>query len=81
MCFSKLLKDYARFARGPQILFAFIEIYLSLVEAILIYYWRVLSMIWKKSSTSFISPIGKMAMRTAPQRLILKVQKPVEVPI
>jgi hypothetical protein len=57
MCFSKLLKDNARFARGPQILFAFIEIYWSLVEAILIYYWRVLSMIWKKSSTSFISPI------------------------
>jgi hypothetical protein len=47
----------------------------------------VLNVILKKSSMSIISPICsqlnplKMAIRTAHHRLILKVEKPREVPI
>jgi hypothetical protein len=49
----------------------------------------VLNVILKKSLRSIISPIPfvlnltawKMEIRTASQRLILKVQKPVEIPI
>jgi hypothetical protein len=35
----------------------FIEIYRSIVEAILKYYWRVLNVILKKSQKIIISPI------------------------
>jgi hypothetical protein len=49
----------------------------------------VLNVILKKSLISIISPIPyvlnltawKMEIRTASKRLILKVQKPVEIPI
>ncbi len=65
----------------------FMEIYWSVADAISKRYWRVLNMILKISPISISSLIcfnltaGKMAIRTAHQRRLIKGQKLVEVPI
>jgi hypothetical protein len=59
----------------------------SVVEAILKYYWRVFNVVVKKSPKRIIFQIRfqlitwKITIRTAHLRLILKVQKPGEVPL
>jgi hypothetical protein len=66
----------------------YIEIYWSEVEAIKKYYWRVFNE--KKSPINIISPNcfqlnhmknGNKDSSSSHQRLILRVEKPVEVPI
>jgi hypothetical protein len=62
----------------------YIEIYWNAVEAIFKHYWRVLTVILKKSSKSFISlkffQFNRIEneKKNSFQRLIWKVQKPVE---
>jgi hypothetical protein len=63
----------------------FIEIYWSVGEAIIKYYWRVLNCDFEDISINYyfsrmFLPAWKTAIRTAEQRLVLKVQNPVEVP-
>jgi hypothetical protein len=51
----------------------YIEIFWYVVETYLKYYWRVLSVILKKSPSNMFSM--EIAIRTAHHRLILKVPK------
>jgi hypothetical protein len=69
---------------GPSNMFCLFNIYCSVVEASLKYYWRMLNVIMNKSPISIIYPIcfqlnhGKMANAITHQR-ILKVKNPAEV--
>jgi hypothetical protein len=76
-----------KFLRPSNFSCLFIDIYWSVGEAILKWYWRELYCDLNTFLTVIMSPrcfhlnAWKIAIRTAQRRLILKVQKPVEVHI